>query len=628
MKRNRPTFRAATAFGLLFVFFAIATAPVAARETPPTPPLSFVERIQKTAETLDVFPVDLIARNGEISRFRPGSPLPDVESDAESFERFREFCQLALDATPQDVDALVERLAPGNFPENAPKETALILTVLYVYAFPWEKVAPIESENERAEAAKTQSWFALQFASGAFDLSVRRNFRPQNAESLNRLARIVAQFAAYPQAAFPARPLDENAAPVAEDAGETSRTLGQIARLLVDSWEPSTPFSRLERIQLAAETLEFFPVDLIARDGPLSFFEKNSPYPKISFRKELTPVAFERFYNFCQLALDATPQDVDAQIEYLPQASPTETALILTVFYVYAFPWEDQRLVASPSEHAAAIRTRSWLALQYPFGVFDGATREKFHPQNVDSERLLRIIAQYVENESSVFLRATPFEFEEIDAPPDDEDGREIRALVESLFPKRLDSLDLLLARKDVATEIRRRYPDAASTKIARLLYENLGTDMFPSASGLVPAAGNASVKTKTLGQIARQLLESWERAAALSYVERIRRTAERTELFPVDLIARDGEISFFEKGSDRAKIAVREELTPGAFERFYDFCQLAFDATPQNIDALIEYLPQASPKEKALILTVLYVAAHPWERYRRVENAENSTRR
>ena len=101
--------------------------------------------------------------------------------------------------------------------------------------------------------------------------------------------------------------------------------------------------SYVEQIQQIAEEMEVFPIDLIAREGPLSFFRKGEEYPIISIRDEMDYESFKLFYKFCQLAFNASLQDIDSCVDYLPQASAKEKSLILTTFYVYAYPWEKQK---------------------------------------------------------------------------------------------------------------------------------------------------------------------------------------------------------------------------------------------------------------------------------------------
>ncbi|MBP5620652.1 MAG: hypothetical protein J6X44_01425, partial [Thermoguttaceae bacterium] len=62
----------------------------------------------------------------------------------------------------------------------------------------------------------------------------------------------------------------------------------------------------VSQIQKLSDTMEVFPIDLIARDGPLSFFKKDQQNPSVSIREEIDSQSFKLFYDFCQHALDAT----------------------------------------------------------------------------------------------------------------------------------------------------------------------------------------------------------------------------------------------------------------------------------------------------------------------------------
>ena len=83
-----------------------------------------------------------------------------------------------------------------------------------------------------------------------------------------------------------------------------------LAILVSKSSKQTTKLSYVEQIQQIAKKMEVFPVDLIARDGPISYFEKGSKYPIIGFREELDRGDFKRFYDFCQLAFSARQKDI------------------------------------------------------------------------------------------------------------------------------------------------------------------------------------------------------------------------------------------------------------------------------------------------------------------------------
>lgn len=277
--------------------------------------------------------------------------------------------------------------------------------------------------------------------------------------------------------------------------------------------EPAVKRSYVERIQTTAETMEIFPVDLIARDGPLSFFKKDSPYPQISVRTELNREAFARFYDFCQLAFDATPEDINECVKYLPQASAKEKSLIITVFYVYIYPWNKQKRVTNMREVMNAIRTRSWLSLQYPCDAFDLTIRKRRQFPPTDSEQLLRIISQYLDNEEIAFQGVV------IDSKiPDplnvERDRKEVLEFIRSSNigdgDQAVSSLIRLTSRKETMEKIRLEHPDSSTKIMSDILYFSYWQDMFNPTAGILPREGNASEKPKALGQIAQQLLESW----------------------------------------------------------------------------------------------------------------------
>ena len=60
---------------------------------------------------------------------------------------------------------------------------------------------------------------------------------------------------------------------------------------------------------------------------------------------------------------------------------------------------------------------------------------------------------------------------------------------------------------------------------------------------------------TASLTLIASSALRGEEPVPESSYVEQLRQTAKELEVFPVDLIAREGPLSCFEKGRGISKI-------------------------------------------------------------------------
>ena len=231
--------------------------------------------------------------------------------------------------------------------------------------------------------------------------------------------------------------------------------------------------------------------------------------------------AFERFYNFCQLAFDATPRDIRACINYLPKASVKEKSLILTILYIYLYPWEKQKRITDIPEHLEALKTQSWLAIQYPTGAFDLTIRENFSFDHVNSSYiLLPIIAQYANNEEIAF-RSYKIDPQDANFSEIEKNRRETTEFLQTLkikaedtddnFPRFLD----IYNRENILNEVREKYPaDVVSSVVSCYLYASYWSDLFPdslSSSGISPKAGNTSEKPKTLGQIARELLDSYD---------------------------------------------------------------------------------------------------------------------
>ena len=116
------------------------------------------------------------------------------------------------------------------------------------------------------------------------------------------------------------------------------------------AYQKSKESPYLQRVRDLVARMEVFPIDFIARNGPLSNFEyrrsgniyrvTTDSHFQFSSRAELTREPFRQFYEFCQLALDATPEDIDVCLDRYEEASPKEKALLMTIMYIYIFPWE------------------------------------------------------------------------------------------------------------------------------------------------------------------------------------------------------------------------------------------------------------------------------------------------
>ncbi|MBR4751991.1 MAG: hypothetical protein IK077_09545 [Thermoguttaceae bacterium] len=282
--------------------------------------------------------------------------------------------------------------------------------------------------------------------------------------------------------------------------------------------EPVPESSYVEQLRQTADKMEVFPIDFIARDGPLSYFNKENKPPCFYYRYEIDFRSFELFYNFCQLAFNATPEDINLCVDYIPQASTKEKALILTVFYIYSFPWEKQRLVDREAWEEAA-KSRSWLSLQYPAGVFDVSIREKYHSQRGDiSPRLLSIIAEYV-NEDEIAFPSCDVEPRRMHRFKNKSEAYEhIKSLKDKSgrdgeIDEYFTGWTGITKRKNVLRKMSEKYPrEIVHEVIACNLYASYCWDMYvEELSNAGPFACNGSENPKSLGQIAQELMESWD---------------------------------------------------------------------------------------------------------------------
>ncbi len=99
--------------------------------------------------------------------------------------------------------------------------------------------------------------------------------------------------------------------------------------------------------------------------------------------------------------------------------------------------------------------------------------------------------------------------------------------------------------------------------------------------------------------------------AAPNSAVTTICELAENMSVFPVTIIAQaqNGPLRENEKASGRRSIwGARYELTFAQYKLFSELKYLGFMATVDDLNSVVSYIDKATPKEKALILTMLYV--------------------
>ncbi len=265
----------------------------------------------------------------------------------------------------------------------------------------------------------------------------------------------------------------------------------------------------LEKLRKVADDMTVFPVDLIARKGPLCFYPCGISYGIIEHREELSLCAWKRFYDFCYLALHASDEDIESCISNLPVEPPKVQALILTTIYIHAYPWSD--VMARKNWNVdVASREWSWLAINIVCFHFDFKKRLE-----AGSEKRLKykkIISQYISDDSVAF--------KSVDIANDYIDT----GLVFSKYYQDYywsgnrngilkHDCTYIGTRMRFCEQLKEQYPNDYHSMISDMLYVNLEKDLFFgfASRGVAPRFGNASSTPKTIGQIATQLSESWD---------------------------------------------------------------------------------------------------------------------
>ena len=110
------------------------------------------------------------------------------------------------------------------------------------------------------------------------------------------------------------------------------------------------------------------------------------------------------------------------------------------------------------------------------------------------------------------------------------------------------------------------------------------------------------------------------------TFFDEIRDLATKMEVFPVDIYAQncDGPLGKlatvpkYEKRGlhSRTYVDLRYELTFNRFLLMFDFKECVYHATIQDIDDCIHRIDEMTPKEKALLLTALYIFEYRHHRY------------
>jgi hypothetical protein len=265
------------------------------------------------------------------------------------------------------------------------------------------------------------------------------------------------------------------------------------------------------KLKQIAEKMEVFPIDLIARKGPLA-----TPY-KMVYYEELTIYDFRAFYNFCELALSATEKDIETCLGKLEYFSPKEQALLLTIIYVYSFPWSD-KLSSDLLMQDRQKNKMSWLGLNY-------TNLDKKNRQYCDiyiRTKYQLLIKRFINNDKIAF----PKVILDFDKKNKNENERiTLRYdIKEEIGEEKMREYELdIISRKEYFLDLEKRYPHKYRQKISDILFIFYPSDYFPylTPSGIGPEHGNTSSTPKTLGQIAQQLIDSWEPTKPISTKEK-----------------------------------------------------------------------------------------------------------
>jgi hypothetical protein len=299
----------------------------------------------------------------------------------------------------------------------------------------------------------------------------------------------------------------------------------------------------LDKLKKIAEKMEVFPIDFIARKGPLSHFRDNSPFPKIAVRLELTNENFRDFYDFCELALQATEEDVELSIKKIETASPKEQALLLTVIYVYSFPWSKEKpfVFSGNQDELKKYRERrdqtgedvafenllpyrSWLGLNYH--NFD--TENRKITDEITHFKYKKIVERFIDNQQIAFpaMEVSPQIIQERNHSQLREcinnkllNMKERRPYIDEKRP--YYDLVNISSRKEKMELLKKNYPEEYKQLFSDIFFLEYIHDIYPLTAGSGPRSGNGSSTPKTVGQVAQQLLDSWEPLKRISKKEK-----------------------------------------------------------------------------------------------------------
>lgn len=290
---------------------------------------------------------------------------------------------------------------------------------------------------------------------------------------------------------------------------------------------PSSPLKTISEISRNSDVL---PVDLFAWVGPLAhenkYVENWGTVPSQRIHEELAFESFCLFYEFCDMALNATVDDLRDCIRHVDSAPAREKALILSFLFI-AVQTDRKPLSRSEYEsHFNDLRHKmTWLEMMVATESFKIKSRDMTIDDNLRAQ-VKETIHKYINSEEIAFpaietnswssryyydwARFSRSVFEKVDACEID---RVTYRDPNRIFFKQPPH-DYLpeMYQQEYFKAILERNPDLSETFVrAEFAYATILQRHGRYASSAGPLVKNFSKKKKTVGDIAKQLLASWE---------------------------------------------------------------------------------------------------------------------
>lgn len=292
------------------------------------------------------------------------------------------------------------------------------------------------------------------------------------------------------------------------EIGRPTEILHETSRLAEERGDERPERQFLKEVREIANQMDVFPVDLIARKGPLSYYWYGINRPKIACRMDMRLTDFRLFYDFCVLALYASEKEIDSCLETLNDEPPKIQALLLTAIYIRSYPWQDFPERITNMDEAQCFW--SWLAMN----VYCFAPEIKKRPALSEEtrQRYKNRISDYVPCRLQAFGAVTCSE-----ALYNSQHQSDLAANTYFMGGKREIGGESRpgMERVEFCRNLRINFLNKNREIIPDMLFYHYSGDFRPLMSGMDwQPKGNASSTPKTVGQIATQLLESWEPVA------------------------------------------------------------------------------------------------------------------